>query len=362
MRARVAAFVAIALLAVGPTGTAAATGAVAPGVVQFRITDARLTELSGLALGHRSPDVLYAQNDSGDSARFFALDRTSGRVRAVCTVPGASNVDWEDLATGRDTDGVDSVWLADIGDNGRARGEVRIYRVDEPAIGQAAELATNRPDVWRLRYPDGPHDAESLVADPVRHRLYVVTKELLGHSEVFEVPAAPDPSRVRPMTRIGTVDFSFTGTPGGPNPIGQLTATGATSSADGTELAIRTYTDAYLWRVSGGDVAAALRRRPVRVPLPPQPQGEGIAFDGADLLLDGEGVGTAVYRLPIPALPASTAAPRSAASAATPTSAGQHPVSAGHRPAHRQKYWVALLGGLGGAMALAGVAIGRRRR
>ena len=35
-----------------------------------------LRELSGLAAGIRSPDVVYAQNDSGDSARFFALGPT----------------------------------------------------------------------------------------------------------------------------------------------------------------------------------------------------------------------------------------------------------------------------------------------
>ncbi|HTZ45212.1 MAG TPA: hypothetical protein VMB79_15240 [Jatrophihabitans sp.] len=329
-----------------------------PASLLFRLADSRLTELSGLAVGHRSPSVLYAQNDSGDSARFFALDRATGAVRAVCTVPGATNVDWEDLATGPDAAGVPSVWLADLGDNGGTRAEVRIYRVDEPAIGSAAAVTTGPPDVWRLRYPDGPHDAESLVADPVRHRLYVITKALLGRSEVFAVPAAPAAGRVQAMTRVGTVRFGFTGTPGGPNVVGQLTATGAGVSADGSVLAVRTYTDAYLWPVSGGDVAGALRATPTRVPLPAQPQGEGIAVAGDALLIDSEGLGSAVYRVPLPSLR------RPGASAPPPVS--RTPVvtaeNSAQRPAGRTN-GVALLAGGAGVVLLAGaLALGRRRR
>src|SRR5438132_1842689 len=83
---------------------AAPVAAAAPSPV-FRLSDPRLTELSGLALGHRSPGVLYAQNDSGAAAEFYALDARTGTVLAVCRVPGAQNIDWEDLATGRDPAG-----------------------------------------------------------------------------------------------------------------------------------------------------------------------------------------------------------------------------------------------------------------
>jgi hypothetical protein len=271
----------------------------------FLIGDPRIGEASGIATSIVHPGVVYVQNDSGDSARFFALDVNTGRPVATYTVPSATNVDWEDIAVARDKRGVPSVWLADIGDNDASRAEVRIYRVDEPrgdAVGQ--------PEVWRLRYPDGPHDAESLAVAP-GGAAFIVTKSLLGSSAVYAVPARPD--GVQTLRKIGEIRFTLTGTPGGPNLVGQLTATGAAFSRDGKLLAVRTYTDAYLWRVVDGNVTAALRATPVRVALPAQPQGEGIAVDGSRLLVDSEGHRSAVYAVPLPRA-AVGSSPRSASS------------------------------------------------
>lgn len=280
-------------------------------VLLFHLADARIDEASGIARGITNPAVVYVQNDSGDSARFFAVDGRTGATRAVYAVPGATNVDWEDIAVARDARGVSSVWLGDIGDNGARRAEIRVYRVDEPPRAGPTE-------VWRLRYPDGPHDAESLAVAP-GGAAYIVTKSAFGSSAVYALPGRPDPDRLQLLRRVGELTFSFTGTPGGPNSVGQLTATGAGFSHDGSVLAIRTYTDAYVWRVPHGDVAAALRARPVRVALPAQPQGEGIAVDGDRLLLDSEGAHSAVYAVPLPALPAaSTAASASASSPLAP--------------------------------------------
>jgi len=153
----------------------------------FHIADPRVDEASGIATSVVDSGVVYVQNDSGDSARFFALDIHTGRTVATYTVPNATNIDWEDMAVARDRRGVPSVWLADIGDNDARRTEVRIYRVDEPR-GPAA----GPPEVWRLRYPDGPHDAESLAVAP-GGAVFIVAKSLLGSSAVYAVPARPRP-------------------------------------------------------------------------------------------------------------------------------------------------------------------------
>ena len=343
-------------------GAPSAAGAAAAPRVLFHLSDPRLKEASGIGLGIRSPGVMYVQNDSGDSARFFALDATTGRVLAVCNVPHATNVDWEDLAVAKDSHGVPSVWLGDIGDNDSNRSEIDIYRVDEPSVSRTADgsdVTTAAPQEWRLRYPTGPSNAESLAVAP-GGAAYIVTKVFDGQSRVYAVPPTPDPSKVRTLTQIGIISFSLTGSPDPFAPVGELTATGAALSRDGSMLAVRTYSDAYVWRVSRGGVAAAVRAAPTHIVLPEQPQGEGVTFDGTSLLTDSEKVGSAVYVVPLPVAltrPAPVVAPRStpqpslSASAAAPAKRsvlGSTPL--------RLVY-------LAGALAaLAGIAVRARRR
>ncbi len=301
MRRGLVLVVLLAPVLIGVVGAARAYAAPAPA---FRISDARIGEASGIAAGIRSPGVVYVENDSGDRARFFALDAGSGELLAEYDVPGVTAVDWEDIAVAPDADGTPSVWLADIGDNTRGRSQVQIYRVDEPKVDRSRHDVTasaGRADVWRLRYPAGPADAESLAVSP-QGVPYLVTKSLDGRSTVYAAPPTANASAVQPLRRVGAIAFAFTGTPGPYAPIGELTATGADLSPDGNWFVVRTYTDAYLWQVNGGDLATALRSSPIRIALPRQPQGEGICFDGAALLIDSEGTDSPVYRLPVPRL------------------------------------------------------------
>lgn len=339
---------------------------VSPGVaaapkVLFHLTDPRIDEASGIATGLASPGVVYVHNDSGDSARFFALDARTGATLAVYTVPGATNVDWEDIAVAPDARGVPSVWLADIGDNGAARSEIVLYRVDEPHVDRSQSdvaAASATPQLWRLRYPGGPADAESLAVSPTG-AAYVVTKSRGGTSRVFAVPSRPDPSRVQVLRMVGAVHFGFTGTPGGPSQFGQRAATAAGLSRDGTMLAVRTYTDAYLWRVRGADLGAAIRTEPVRIALPAQPQGEGITFDGGRLLIDSEGVGSAVIAVALTApSPASTPAlPTRATATATVRALLPRPSSTAAEEPAGFPLWI---GAVIGALLMLALSIGIR--
>jgi hypothetical protein len=263
--------------------------------------DPRLVEVSGIARGLRSPGVFYVQNDSGDSARFFAVDAHSGRVRAEYQVPGATNVDWEDIAVAPDAAGVPSVWIGDIGDNNADRDEVRVYRVDEPRVAMDrydVHAHTDRPDIWRLRYPGGAVNAESLALSP-DGRGYIFTKRDSGDSVCYELPPHPDAARVQLLSPVGTVRIRARTSSFIPRNLQQL-ATGAAISPQGTVLALRTYTDAYLWRVDRGDVRQALQGVPHRLSLPLQPQGEGIGFDGDSLVIDSEGHSSQVLAVPLP--------------------------------------------------------------
>lgn len=267
-----------------PASPAAAADAYGAPTTRCEITDERLPELSGLVgIG----DGVLAMNDGGDQVEVLALDGACavGEVRTAPVDP----YDPEDLALGPDG----TVWLADIGDNEQDRETVALIGL--------------RPDgsstLTRLTYPDGAHDAEAVLMAP-DGTPYLVTKEVLGASSVYRPDEPLADGVTLPMTRVLGMGFTLTGTPGGPvGRAGQLLVTGGAVSRDGQRIALRTYTDAYVWPLTDSDVAGALGGSPVRVPLPDSPQGEAIAFAGndRDLLVSGEGLPAALTLVPVAA-------------------------------------------------------------
>jgi hypothetical protein len=323
----------VALLAVCVLGMLPAAAAGERAEVLLRIDDPRVVESSGLVASRRHPGVLWTHNDSGDAARLFAVGR-DGRVLATLRLAGVHARDWEALAPGRDDRGAPALFVGDIGDNQGVWPWVTVYRVAEPARLRDATVPAER---FRLRYPDGPRDAEALLVDPRGNRLYVASKDAAGGS-LYRAPATLRGDRVDLLRRVRGVP--------------PLVTDGA-FSPDGRTLALRDYQAAYVDAASGGRLAT--------VELPLQPQGESIAFsaDGRSLLAGSEGAGSEIWRVPLPAaaLPAAPAATRrSPAARAAP--AGTPPPSRTGAPA--------LLLTLAGAVALlavaAGVAATRRRR
>lgn len=231
-------------------------------------TDPRLDELSGLATdGQR----WFAVGDSGSRLEVMVLDPQTCAVADVITADLDPD-DVEDLALGADG----ALWLADTGDNYRIRRTVALHR-----LGTDGDVTT-----FRLVYPDGPHDVEALLLD-ITGVPHLVTKDIIGASGVYRPAgplAAPGPT---PLQRVASLQLGPTDTPGGPLGLGSSLVTGAGVSPDGTVLALRTYTDAYLYGAPGGDVVAALRRPPIRIPLPDEPQGEAVALAADGTLLSG---------------------------------------------------------------------------
>lgn len=296
----------------------------------FSFQDPRVAESSSL-VSTPAGDWLWTANDSGDSARLFAVDRT-GRTLAVASLPGTRVVDVEDTALGPDR----TLYLADIGDNRSERAGVVVLRVPEPAVDPGrldVRLATAPPVRTVLTYDDGPHDAETLLVHPRTGQVLVVTKGVLGSG----VYAAPLPLADGVLRRVGGLTLRGTGTPGGPDigGLAQVLATGGAVSPDGRRVVVRTYTDAYVWQVPGDDLAAALRGRPTVLALPETRQGEAVTWSraGDALLTSSEGRGAPVWQVAVPAaLPgaaqpvpaASSAAPGSTTPAARPAASGRH--------------------------------------
>ena len=223
-----------------------------------------LAESSGLAVSRRNPGLLWSHNDSGNAAVLFALDVT-GAVRGRVRVPIRTR-DWEDVSAARCPSG-DCLYIADIGDNRGARRQVQIYRVPEPAAGDAE---TAPPDVFNASYSDGPHNAEAMFV--VDADAFIITRD-----------------------RIAGV-YRATMTPaGGPlvfQRIGQLglgAVTDAEASRDGTSVVVRTSHEAVLYRTA--DLIRGLSTPYFRIRIDGlrEPQGEGVALDGNMLYLSSEG-------------------------------------------------------------------------
>ena len=271
----------LALTTGAPAG-AEEPAAQAPGsAVLCTISDPRLAELSGLVVvGER----MLAIADGGEQVSVLVLGPGCA-VLDERTAP-ADPYDPEDL--GLSADG--TVWVADTGDNAASRSTVALH----------ALRADGTAELFRLTYPDGPRDAEALLVTP-DGTPYLVTKEVMGASRVYR-PVSPlaDGATVA-LEQVASVNLTLTGTPGGPvGRAGQLMVTGGAISGDGRLLALRTYTDAYLWPLAGSDVPAALAAARVRLPLPPSPQGEAISFaaDNRGLVVAGEGTPSDVVAVP----------------------------------------------------------------
>jgi hypothetical protein len=246
------------------------------------VAQADLTEVSGLAASRTYPGVLWAHNDSGGEAEVFAVG-IDGADRGRFALEGADAVDWEDMALGPAPGGGDALYLADIGDNDAEREGVTVYRVAEPdpAGGQARGAALPGVEALPLTYADGPRNAEALLADPVSGDLFVVEKDLTGgRVPTYRIPAGAAGTPVV-MEAAGDAEL----------PPGEI-VTGGDVSADGSLVALRTYTSVLLWdRAPRESVPEALAAEPCRAATPAERQGEAIAFmpDGRGYTTVGEG-------------------------------------------------------------------------
>ncbi len=274
----------------GPAVAEETPAAAGTGTPYCTITDPRLAELSGLVV---VGDTMLAIADGGDEVSVLVLD-DSCAVTDVRTAP-ADPFDPEDLAVSADG----TIWVADTGDN----------RGDRPTVALHALRTDGRASLYRLTYPDGPHDAEALLMAPDQTP-YLVTKEVLGASQVYRPAGQLEDGGAVTLEQVATVNLTLTGTPGGPvGRAGQLLVTGGAVSGDGRFVALRTYTDAYLWPLTGSDVPAALRGEPLRIPLPESPQGEAISFaaDDRGVVIAGEGSPNPVVTVPTDEPPAPVA-------------------------------------------------------
>ncbi len=238
------------------------------GVQRGTVESGMLGEISGIAASRKNSDVLWVHNDSGDSARVYAMDG-EGKHLGVYQLSGVSARDWEDMSIGAGpAKDKEYLYLGDIGDNSAVRGSIVVYRVEEPMVdwGQAAVSETlGGVESLRLQYPDGARDAEVLIVDPATRDLYIVSKrETYSRIYVARYPQSTDSITV--MEYKGQLPWGWT--------------TGGDASVDGSLVVVRRYTTASVWRRTAEmELWEAFGGQECVVPIVSEPQGEAICFD-----------------------------------------------------------------------------------
>ncbi len=186
-----------------------------------------LRESSGVAWSRSRDGILFSHNDGGHPASIYALDANGGLVGEI-PLEGASNRDWEDIATA-DCDAGSCIYIADVGDNQEVRDRITLYRITDPGTYDG----TPQPaDAFPMVLPEGPRDMEALFVLP-GERVFLVSK---GRNHAVTLYRYPPPLRSGEEVVLEAVQtFSD-----GPLPIPRQ-VTGADASQDGTVVAIRTY-------------------------------------------------------------------------------------------------------------------------
>lgn len=246
-------------------------------VVLARIESAEITESSGLAVSKCQPDVFWTHNDSGDGPFIFAF-APSGKHLGTWRVKGASNIDWEDIATIKDPSGNCSVYIGEIGDNERKRTGRAIYRVKEPKVstGTASSsrkdpIETETSDVARFSYPESPQNAEALLVHPVSGDIYVITKRFSGSAEIFRIKPEFGASQPQKAEKIAEIMLPA---------VPQGLVTGGDISPDGKKVVVCDYYAAYEItlpeRSAGFD--AIWKEKPVPFDIGKREIGESVAY------------------------------------------------------------------------------------
>lgn len=256
-----------------------------------KITTGSLAEVSGITASRLAPSVFWVHNDSGDKARIYAID-VKGKLLAKFDVPGAENKDWEDIASGPGADGKPALYIADTGDNDHAHETSTIYRVREPEISDNKKSATEPAEAFPFSYPDGRHDCEALLIDPLSGEIYFVTKTMREDCAVYRYPMPLKANQKVVLEKVrGQKIKSVT----------QLRmVTGASVAPDGSRAVIRTYFGAFeLQRPKGKAFGTIFDSEPTTLKVPLMGQAEAIAYsaDGKSIVMTSEKLPAPIYQL-----------------------------------------------------------------
>jgi hypothetical protein len=259
------------LLVAASLPVSAASGA--KGTLMVRtLKDPAITESSGLARSEYSRTRLWTHNDSGGGDYIYAIG-ARGQTVGRFTLVGASHVDWEAMSNVHKR-GVNYLYLGDIGDNASKRSSIFVHRVRDPRLSQRNHRL--HPTTWQFKYPDGAHNAETLLVRSGSLRIYIVTKGKGSRGAIYEAPRRLSRKHVNMLRRIGSAPEGM---------------------SDGVFLGrnrflLRGYVSGWLYRRFGAS--------PVRFPLPIKGESVARGWWPGTVLIGQEGRDSQVWQVRLP--------------------------------------------------------------
>ncbi|HOW69961.1 MAG TPA: hypothetical protein PKY77_05100 [Phycisphaerae bacterium] len=281
------------------------------------------SESSGVVASRTNPCVYWTHNDAGAAQPLVWAFRLAPEDKAAriakhlgrVELTGASNHDWEDIASGPDG----TIYLFDGGDNPPCeRSGKQIHRFTEPTIDPAGSPITMTCpfDSLRFEYPSSSnpslpaetdtdrYDAECLMVHPTTGDIYIVTKRTTDKRDialVFKLPAA---SIAWNSSKNHVLQYLADLTPK-VSSIFTAMVTGGDIHADGGRLIIRTYAFAYEFVLPPNQPFDAIFQQTPETlsllsELVPEPlQGEAICYGYCDgsLITTTEASGQSVFRI-----------------------------------------------------------------
>jgi hypothetical protein len=150
--------------------------------------NATLDENSGLIVFN---NTIWTHNDSGNPADIYSINESDLANFSTLTIPGATNVDWEDMAQD-----ATYVYVGDFGNNNGNRTNLKIYRISKSSIAQGTPVV----DDINFDYADqtdftsqtnnNDFDCEAMIVRG--NNIYLFTKEWVSQgTTVYAIPKTP---------------------------------------------------------------------------------------------------------------------------------------------------------------------------
>jgi len=254
-----------------------------------------IDESSGIIRSLQHDGVYWTHNDSGDSARIFAI-----RLDGSAVVPanhegpylgipiiGATNVDWEDIARGPDN----TLIVSDLGNNLNTRKNLAVYFLPEPdpftqtSAPFTKKIPVHYPEQTAFPPPDNNYDSEGIFW--ANDKLYVLTKHRADDlTRLYRLDSMRE-NESNPLIWIGTFQTL-------------IQTTAADVSLDERTLAVLTYAGLWVFTLPPDAETDNYFLGGVRwLPIINLNQAEAIAFDETEENLIITNEQREIFRVPM---------------------------------------------------------------